>query len=136
MAEPEVAAGRLGVPGPSLRPALLVLGGRVAELVVVDAGAGEVRLLARRCRLDVAELLVDEVEHEGGVDDPDAGGEVAPALVHERVAAVAGAVAHLAGDAQLRGPGLGAGGERVELAVEPLELAAEDRRDLALAVGR
>ena len=47
--EPEVAAGRLGVPGPGLRPALLVLGGRVAELIVVDAGAGEVRLLARRC---------------------------------------------------------------------------------------
>jgi hypothetical protein len=44
--EPEIAAGRLGVPGPSLRPALLVLCRRVAELIVVDAGAGEVRLLA------------------------------------------------------------------------------------------
>ena len=51
--EPEIAAGRLGVPGPGLRPALLVLGRRVAELVVVDAGTGEERLLARRwpCRL-------------------------------------------------------------------------------------
>ena len=46
VAEPEVAAGRLGVAGARLRPALLVLGGRVAELVVVEAGAGEVRLLA------------------------------------------------------------------------------------------
>ena len=127
MPEPEIAAGRLGVPGPSLRPALLVLGGRVAELVVVDAGAGEVRLLARRCGLDFAELLVYEVEHEGGVDDPDPGGEVLSALVHERVAAVAGAVAHIAGDAELERPALGAGGERVELGVEPLELAAEDR---------
>ena len=35
--EPEIAAGRLGVPSASLRPALLVLGRRVAEFVVVDA---------------------------------------------------------------------------------------------------
>ena len=55
--------------------------------------------------------------------------------MHERVAAVAGAVAHLAGDAELERPALGAGGERVELGVEPLELAAEDRGELALAVG-
>ena len=76
-----------------------------------------------------------EVEHERGVDDPDPGGEVASALVHERVSAVAGAVAHIAGDAELERPGLGAGGERVELGVEPLELAAQDRGELALAVG-
>ena len=57
------------------------------------------------------------------------------ALVHERVAAVAGAVADIAGDAELERPALGAGGERVELGVEPLELAAQDRGDLALAVG-
>jgi len=55
--------------------------------------------------------------------------------VHERVPAVAGAVAHIAGDAELQRPGLGAGGERVELGVKPLELAAQDRGELALAVG-
>ena len=55
------------------------------------------------------------------------------AVVDEGVAAVAGAVAHLAGDAEFERPGPGAGGERVELAVEPLELAAEDHGDLSLA---
>ena len=45
--EPEVAARGFGVPRPRLRPALLVLGGGVAELVVVDPRAGEVGLLAR-----------------------------------------------------------------------------------------
>ena len=49
--EPEVAPGCVGVPGSRLRSALLVLGGRVAELVVVDAGSGEVGLLARRRRV-------------------------------------------------------------------------------------
>jgi hypothetical protein len=34
----KIAAGRLGVPGPGLRPALLVGCRRVADLVVVDAG--------------------------------------------------------------------------------------------------
>jgi hypothetical protein len=63
---------------------------------------------------------VGEVEHEGRVDDPDPGGEVASALVHESVPAVAGAVAHVAGDAELQRPSLGAGGERVELGVEAL----------------
>ena len=76
-----------------------------------------------------------EVEHEGGVDYPDPGGKVASALVHERIPAVAGAVAHIAGDAELERPALGAGGERVELGVEPLELAAQDRGELALAFG-
>ena len=66
----------------------------------------------------VLELLVDEVDHERGVDDPDAGGEVLAAVVDEGVAAVAGAVADLAGDADLERPGPGARGERVELAVE------------------
>jgi hypothetical protein len=108
------------VPGASLRPALLVLCRCVAELLVVDASACEVRLLARRCRLDFAELLVGEVEHGGGVDDPDPGGEVLPALVHERVPAVAGAVEHVVRDAELQRPSLGAGGERVELGVEEL----------------
>ena len=135
VAEPEIAAGRLGVSGPSVRPALLVLCRRVAELVVVDAGAGEVRLLARRCRLDFAELLVYEVEHEGGVDDPDPGGEVASALVDECVSTVAGAVAYIGGDVELECPALGAGGERVELGVEPLELTAQDGGELAMAVG-
>jgi hypothetical protein len=34
--------------------------------------------------------------------------------------------------AELHGPRLGAGCERVELGVEPLELAAQDRGELAL----
>ena len=81
VSEPEVAAGRVGVAGPGLRAALLVLGGGVAELVVVEPGAGEVGLFAGGGRVGVVELLVDEVEHEGGVDDPDAGGEVLAAVV-------------------------------------------------------
>ena len=52
------------------------------------------------------------------------------------VAAVAGAVTYLAGDPQLERPGLGARTESVELAVELLRLAAEDRRDLPLASRR
>ena len=50
--EAEVAAGRLGVAGARLGAALLVLGGGVAQLVVVEARAGEVGLLAgrRACR--------------------------------------------------------------------------------------
>ena len=55
--EPEVAAGRLGVAGPRLGAALLVLGGGVAQLVVVEAGAGEVRLLARGRAFVVLEVL-------------------------------------------------------------------------------
>ena len=128
--EPEVAAGRLGVAGARLGSALLVFGGGVAELGVVDPRAGEVGLLAGRRGLAVVEVLVDEVDHEGGVDDPDAGGEVPPAVVDERVAAVAGPVAHLGGDPHLERPSLGARGERVQLAVELVDLAAEDRRDL------
>jgi hypothetical protein len=60
---------------------------------------------------------VDEVDHEGGVDDPDAVGEVVSALVDVGVASDAGAVAELGGDLELERLGLGAGGERVELAV-------------------
>ena len=78
---------------------------------------------------------MDEVEHERGVDDPDPGGEVAPAVVDIGVAAVAGAVAHVAGDAKLQRSRLCAGGERVELCVDALGRAAEDARDLVLAVG-
>jgi hypothetical protein len=55
--EPEIAAGRLRVAGPSLRPALLVFCGCVAEFVVVDPRAGEVRVLGRR-RGFVREVLV------------------------------------------------------------------------------
>ena len=52
VSEAEVAAGRLGVAGAGLCAALLVVGGGVAQLVVVEAGAGEVGLLPRRrgCR--------------------------------------------------------------------------------------
>jgi hypothetical protein len=50
----------------------------------------------------MVELVVHEVEDEERVDDPDAGGEVRSAVVHEREAPGARAVADLAGDAQLQ----------------------------------
>ena len=93
--EPEIAARGFGLARPRLGASLLVFGGGVAELAVVDPRAGEVGLLSSGRGPVVLDLLVDEVDHERWVDDPDAGGEVASALVHERVPAVAGAVAHL-----------------------------------------
>jgi hypothetical protein len=66
---------------PRLGPSLLVRGCGVAELVVIQAGAGEVRLLSRRRAFVVLEALVDEVDHEGRVDDPDAGSEVPAPVV-------------------------------------------------------
>ena len=66
VSEPEVGACRLGLAGPGLRAALLLLGGRVVELVIVEARAGEVRLLAGRGRVARVELLAGEVEHERG----------------------------------------------------------------------
>ena len=86
--EPEIAARGFGLARPRLHPARLVLRGGVAELAIVDPGAGEVGLLSRGRGPVVLELLVDEVDHEGGVDDPDAGGEVATAIVGEGVAAL------------------------------------------------
>jgi hypothetical protein len=120
VSEPEVGACRLGVAGPGLRAARRVLGGRVPQLVIVEARAGEVRVLAGRGRVALVELLVGEIEHERGVDHPDAGGEVRAAVVHERVRAGAGPVAHLGGDPDLHRPRPRAGGERVELGVEAL----------------
>jgi hypothetical protein len=64
--EPEVAAGRLGVPGPRPRSALGVLRGGVAELAVVEAGARDVRLLAGGRGLVVLQVLVGE----GGASGP------------------------------------------------------------------
>ena len=55
--EAKVAAGGVGVPGSRLRPALLVLGGRVAELVVIDAGSGEVGILAGQRRVALADAV-------------------------------------------------------------------------------
>ena len=54
--------------------------------------------------------------------------------MREGVAAVAGAVADLGRDSELGGPRPGASCERVELAVEPLGLAAQDRRELPPSV--
>jgi hypothetical protein len=102
----EVASDGLGVANSRLGAALLVLGGGVAELLI----AAEVRLLPRGGAFVVLEVPVDEVDHEGGIDHPDAGGEVRAAVVREGVASVAGAVAGLAGDPDLQGPGLSAGG--------------------------
>ena len=75
-----------------------------------------------------------EVDHEQGVDDPDAVGEVLSAPVDVGEASGAGAVAGLRGDLDLERLGLGAGGERVELAVELVRFAGEDVREL-VAVG-
>ena len=113
--EPEVAPGGVGLAGSRVRSALLVLGGRVAELVVVDAGTREVGILAGRGRVAFADVFVDEVEDECRIDDPDPGGEVLPAVVDVCVAAVAGSVAGVSGDADLQRSRLCASGERVEL---------------------
>jgi hypothetical protein len=68
-----------------------------------DPRAGEVPLLSRGCGLVVLDLLLDEAGHERWVDNPDAVGEVATAIVDEGVAAVARAVADLRRDAELEG---------------------------------
>ena len=116
VAEPEVAPCRLGLVQPGLLLARLVVVRGLAQLVVLEAGAGEERVFAcRRVRVVVVELVVDEVEDEERVDDPDAGGEVGSAVVHEREAPGPRAVADLAGDAQFQRPCPGARGQRVEL---------------------
>ena len=135
VAEGEVAGGRLGVAGAFGGAPLAVLLGGVAQLVVVEARAAEVGLLAGGLAVGVGELLADGVEHEHRVDDPDAGGEVLAALEHPAVAAVGGAVAQRPVDAQLERAAAGAGGERVELGVELLGLAAERGGGLGVALG-
>ena len=119
---------RVGVglvqPGLLLARAVVVRG--LAQLVVLEAGAGEERVFAcRRVRVVMVELVVDEVEDEERVDDPDAGGEVGSAVVHEREAPGPRAVADLAGDAQFQRPCPGARGQRVELGLELVGVAAE-----------
>ena len=103
MAEAEVAAFGLQLPLALFVAALAVGGGRVAQVGGVETGAGEEGLVARRRGLRLlGECLVDGVEHEDGVDDPDAGGEVRSAVVDVGVAAGAGAFAQRVVDAQLR----------------------------------
>ena len=104
--------------------------GGVAEFVVVEAAPAKYASSRAGGSSSSLEVFVDEVDHEGGSIDPDAVGEVLAAVVDEGVAAVAGAVADLGGDPDLERSGPGAGGERVELAVELLGLAGEDRREL------
>ena len=135
VAEPEVRARRLDLAGARVGALRAVLLAGRAQLGVVEAGAGEVALLARDGAVAGFELLADRVEHEHGVDDPDAGGEVGAALVHVGVAAGAGALAQRAVDAQLARRRPGAGGERVELAVELVGRAVEDAGELS-PVGR
>ena len=102
-----------------------------AEFVVVECGAGEERLFAGGLVvLVVGEVFADEVDHEQGVDDPDAVGEVLSALVDVGEASDAGAFAGFRGDLDLERLGLGAGGECVELAVELVVLAGEDLGEL------
>ena len=126
VSEPEVAPCRLGVAQLGLLLARPVVVGGLLELVVGEAGAGEERLLARGrgVLLVLVERVDGEVEDERGVDDPDPGGEVDAAVVHEREAPGAGAVADLRGDPDLQRPVLGAGGERVELGLELRGVAA------------
>ena len=59
----------------------------------------------------------------------DRGGEVLPALVHERVAPTPCPVADLSGHLELQCFGVGAGGERVELCLQ-LQLGGDRRREL------
>ena len=128
VAEAEVGAHGVGLALALLVAALALLGGGVAQVGRVEAGAGEVGRVGRRRVVGlVGEGLADGVEHEHGVDDPDAGGEVGAALVDVGVAAGAGAVAQGGVDAQRRVGGLGAWRcERVELGVELVGRAAED----------
>jgi hypothetical protein len=80
VAEPQVAVGCLGLTQALRVAACAVFLSGGTQLVVVEAGAGEERLLA--CGLVVlvvGELLMDEVDDELGGDDPDAVGEVLPA---------------------------------------------------------
>src|SRR5262249_37556099 len=134
----------LGVAGPHSGAGPPILGPRVVGLGVVPTRAGEVRPFPRPPAFVVLELLVGEGDHERRGDHPDAGGGIAAAGGGEGVAgavggvavggaAVGGGVAYLAGDPQLEPPGLGARTQSVELAVEPLGLAAEDPGDLPLA---
>ena len=75
--EPEVAVGRLGLAQALRVAAFAVFLSGGAEVVVVEGGAGEERLFAGGLVvLVVGEVFVDEVDHEQGVDDPDAVGEV------------------------------------------------------------
>ena len=128
VAEPEVAVGCLGLAQALRVAAFAVFLSGGAQLVVVEAGAGEERLFAGGLVvLVIGELLVDEVDDEQGVDDPDAVGEVLSALVDVGEASGAGAVAGLRCDRELERLGLGAGGERVELAVDLVRFAGEDR---------
>ena len=102
-----------------------------AEVVVVEGGAGEERLFAGGLVVVVVgEVFVGEVDHEQGVDDPDAVGEVLSALVDVGEASDAGAVAGLRGDLELERLGPGAGGEGVELAVDLARFAGEDVGEL------
>ena len=132
MPEPEVGGEGVGVAGALFGAALAVLFGGGSQLVVVEPGAGEVRLVAGRVVVGVLEVLAYDVEHEDWVDDPNGGGEVAAALVDVGVAAGAGAVAQRCVDADLERLALGAGGQRVELALELGELAAEHAGGLLL----
>ena len=132
---PRLRSGRLGLACARLLLSLAVLLGGVAELGVVDPGAGEVRLVAGGLVAAGLERVAGEVDHEHGVDDPDAGGEVLATVVHVGVAAGAGAVADLGGDPELERPRSGAGGERVELGVELVGVRVEDACELLAAAG-
>ena len=124
VAEPEVAVGCLGLAQALRVAAFAVFLSGGTELVVVEAAAGEERLFSGGLVvLVVGELLVDEVDDEQGVDDPDAVGEVLSARVDVGEASGAGAVAGLRGDLDLERLGLRAGGERVELAVDLVRFA-------------
>ena len=134
VAEPEVAVGRLGLAQAQRVAAFAVFLSGGAEFVVVEAGAGEERLFAGGLVVVVVgELFVGEVDHEDGVDDPDAVGEVLSARVDVGEASGAGALAGLRGDRDLERLGLGAGGERVELAVDLAGFAGEDSGRAVLA---
>ena len=98
---------------------------------VVEAGAGEVRRVAGGGVACVLELLVDGVEHEHRVDRPRCRRRSPRRARARRRSGRCGrgraARRRRAASAPLAS---GAGGERVELAVELVELAAEQARGL------
>jgi len=124
--ESEVAAGRLGVAGARLTR-------RCSSAPTASRSSASSRRApakyasSRAGALVVMEVLVDEVDHERGVDDPDADGEIRPAVVREGVAAVR-ARSRISEVIRIWRTAACACGERVELPVDSVGLAAGNRR--------
>ena len=134
---PRLLRGRLGLALARSWRALAVLGGGVAQVVVVEARAGEVGRSSRagsspssaRARWRTTSSMNTRV------DDPDAGGEVGAAVEHVGVAAVGGAVAQRGVDAQLERARAGLRRRARRARVELVGRAAEHAGGLRAARG-